>query len=184
MADLTTITGGGSFTRQNITGINNNFSALNSVVSMLQATTTLTNAQIIALQTTPIALVAAPGANKLAVPVYCNIVQHFPVTPYSTVDAAASLSVSVGDVIASSSVDISGSFGSTTPYLAMVPITSAYDVEGFLYIGPNDQANLLNKAIYLSCYNNSVNFTGGAAANTLGVSLVYMVLNVTTGLFE
>lgn len=166
-----------------------------------QAVIDIDHAGILTLTTAPPELVAAPGVGKIAFPLFAllrevgtvaytnaNIdgAQFFichPITsPLMTVlvnDSALFLSdiqIFFGD---------DSAFSSATKFVTMIPATGP---EGATYASVlaklvNDPGAMENQPILLFL-NNAGDLTGGDAANTLTVSLVYVIYNISTGLFE
>lgn len=154
---------------------------------LLAATVTLTNAQVLALPTTPVTLVAAQGAGRLIVgadslsfPAIFSI--NGPGTAYTNVDAAATWDL-VND-------GFNNSGGWANHYKAHDLLV--YGVPG---VGPvvdvaNPTAessgisetvneNAANQRVYLAATNGVLgNFTGGDASNTLTVTFLYVVVSV------
>jgi len=131
---------------------------------------TLTDAQIKALPTTGVELIAAPGANKIAwvIAAYLRFESH---GAYSNFDMSVHLDVgcpspadpmadvTIGDLLLGSSVN------KNSP-MAMATGMGTVD------------ADIVNKAVQLYATNGSSgNFTGGNAANKLKVFLRYIVLD-------
>jgi hypothetical protein len=161
-----------------------------------QATVTLTNAQIKALATEDnyIEIVPAAGANQLIVPSTAVIITNFGVG-YGGVATSASLYVGwpytpLGGVINLVGVytDLTGVLADTTAgaftllTLGLAKIlggaSSLLSVPGYTV---NPKPNL---PLVIAGTDASPAWTGGDAANTLTVSVLYSVLDVTTGVFS
>ena len=164
-----------------------------AAASPRQATATLTDAQIKALPSTPVVVVPAPGMNRvLLAPVTQGSMQIVLYLDwygdYTNIDATATWECAVGP------------FGPYARYGAGNKLAS------FLGWGAGGQANAVwllskndstvdgaalnnlsdvqNQPITLGMVNAALgNLTGGHAANTLTVSVLYSVLDVTTGRF-
>ncbi len=196
MADLVTITGGGAFTRQNITGINDNFDALNTGGGggsfLHQATVTLTNAQIKALPLTGVDIIPAQGSGTVVI---CGayvggglsgaMFMHW-VADYTNVDASIAWQFYVGNfnnILASYDAGDFFVWGAASPFFLLGPQSdpdTSYPIPVINSISDFD-----NKAVTLKVLNASLGaLTGGNASNTLTVSLPYMILNLSTGVFE
>jgi len=150
-----------------------------------QATVALTNAQITALPTTAVEIVAAPGINRQLCPVSAVFARNFTSGNYTnTTGFCAGYLLWHGDVQATTLAP--ASFFSTmgaTPFIVSsaseVP-DQAGDFTGFL----NGVNAPINKALEIgAATNDGLNFGGGNAANSMRVSVMYLVLNVTTGVF-
>lgn len=157
-------------------------------------TVILTDAQIKALPTTPIELVAAPGANMKVKPIGLTLRSNTTAGAYTNIDASyADLHLDInghyasyGPVDDSTSTpvltgvsNILGAAGSVV-YDGVVPSLSATSVAGTsLYVQPDafpGPATVLNQPLDLKMENNgSGNLTGGNAANTLKVVLYYVI---------
>jgi len=161
-----------------------------------QATVTLTDANVKALPTTPITLVAAPGSGK-------RIKLLAP--PSLHLDNTAGVYTNINTTYAAISVDWAGSWAAgallndnaASPALTQVtyflntshayisdltvPYMLADSIERWVYSGEVDAsgqpiANEDNVALKISVDNNgSGNFTGGNAANTLKVVVYYAI---------
>lgn len=152
----------------------------------------LNNTQIKALPTTRIEVVAAPGANKILLPLSAVLVLTAG-TGYGNINADDYLTLSHDD----GNVDKMSycrnetalftqltSFLSGNRTLFLVP-SAAHDASASALCSfSNSTASLVNKNLVLSTSGLEVDWTGGDPANTLRVSVSYMVLDVITGLFE
>lgn len=150
-----------------------------------QATVTLTDAQIKALPTTAITLVAAPGANKVILPVAVVAVVNTAAGAYTTNDATWTLTT--GDATyASLPVPMSNVLSGTTPRNVHFTLTDhgigGGDYEGALIGTGIPSANAALKVI--DDYLGASDYTDGHPTNTAKVSVAYLVLDVTTGVFE
>lgn len=158
--------------------------AASSSILLHQATVELTDAQIKALPTTAISVVAAPGANKAIVLSSAVWICNFAGGAYADTTGPAPQLFIQG----------SGS-GLTNPQsVAMGAANSVFqtsaggefgvlggDFEGFI----NASATLITNAplVIRDAWSDN-DYTGGNAANTLRVSVTYYVLNTLTGVFE
>jgi len=155
-----------------------------------QATVTLTNAQMIALPTTGISVVAAPGASQLLVPVQAIGIITL-VSVYTSI-TDASWSFAIGDTVASSVVVSSpclmdGVLGSTGTFalswvmgIDIAPGTLNFD--GIIVTG-GDSVNANKPLLIADIWGGIPNYGGGHASNTATISLSYLTLNTTTGVF-
>jgi len=142
-------------------------------LGVLSATVTLTDAQIKALPTTPIEIVAAPGANKITL--ISSIILHLDWT---------------ADYTNIAGINVVGALSGTNNGYMGGLLESAGDVSGLLANGQDSFAflfpvsnsyidnGLINDAFYLKSLNNSGNYTGGNAANTLKVTVYYIVVDL------
>ncbi len=162
-------------------------------LTLHQVTRTLTNAQVIALPVTPITLVAAPAAGHLIVPQCVYLASHI-VGQYSDIDADAYLELGVvGGAWLFPAVNEDP--GTTIlrdlllSDLAVVAVGAGgtnYPLQGWGIVGqPIVLTPFLAAALILSCDNAARDeFGGGNVANTLTVSVTYLLLDATTGIFS
>lgn len=175
-----------------------------SPVVIQKTTAALTNAQIKALPTTPFTVVAAPGAGRVIVVVSAFAHADLPGNNYytniaydeNTPGTYATLSITYGDgagVISKSLVNESVTFVQTlTQFLGV----NGLDPEDRLvFLGPyplgeyggvpkhpeiiSGSGGVVNQPVKLYCDNaGQGDFTGGNAANTLKVTVLYTVVDV------
>lgn len=164
-------------------------------------TVTLTNAQILALPTTPVEIVAAPGANKLLVPTmavllldssaaaYTNYNAFSGTEPYASSvylawDALSHFNDALNPVTASSFLAQSGRM-----WALLGPVTSnIQSVAGDTSVGAGlvytaavhvDTQGYENKPLHVVGQNNDLgDFAGGNAANSLRVWVEYRVVDL------
>ena len=145
-----------------------------------KATVTLTNAQIKALPTTPVEVVAAPGAGKLLVALYSVFALTTHAGDYTNINAAAQLGVDL-------------SFGLSTS-AGVLNEASGGGVSGVLAVGGpgigfvghtgnsppfEPPTTFVNTALVVAALNGgSGDFTGGNGANTLKVTVYYVVVDL------
>jgi hypothetical protein len=141
-------------------------------------TRTLTDAEIKALPSTPIAIAAAPGAGIARMPIYATLNLDWTAN-YTNIHGASQL--------------IMRSLGDSNPLLAYLDETDQSGVTGLLAPGQDtlalmqppglalstfilaqygiDPNGILNTAINFTAVNSAGDFTGGNAANTLRINL-------------
>jgi hypothetical protein len=171
--------------------------------AVLSATVPLTNAQIKALPGTDIQLVAAPGASKMILPLYAFLTADFAVA-YSGIDASseypalwvahARLPIFLAEFIndpdsfATPLTSLTDLLTGTNEFGAilwrMLPLaqsyitggapSNAFVIAGGAGPGPSD----LDNAPLKIGADNSINFTGGDAANSMKVTVLYTVLDI------
>lgn len=159
-----------------------------AAVTLYQATVSLTDAQIKALPTTPVEIVAAPGAGKMLSFVTAVLVLDNTAGVYSNVEAGANCRLTIGDFQAS----IWGDWSWLLTDGSEVGVVTIPGVIGTLGVGAVDSADdisLAGNSDYLSAVENqplrfqfanagSGALTGGHAANTLKVTVWYGVFEV------
>lgn len=156
--------------------------------AILKSTTALTDAQIKALPTTPITLIAAPGASKITFPIAAFLRMHW-VADYANIDAGAIVQIlsgtqnvmnqlletagsPVSGLLAGGGPDgTSGWIGAQSRSLA-VPTAFHYGIS-YLY-----DSDIANKPLNIAADNQGAgNFTGGNAGNVLTVTVLYTVID-------
>ncbi len=180
------------------TGVSGNLPLANlpaTLAQLLKATVTLTNAQILALPTTPITLIAAPGASLAIAPLHATVYSKTSAGAYTNINAAGVLGVrfatSLGLGLSWIPNDTAITNGSTTLLSDLLgtttnkrsSLTPQQGTEGRDDWGavPFVEATtaFTNLALLVDVDNNGGgNFTGGNAANTLIFVLYYFVETV------
>lgn len=162
-----------------------------------QVVRVLTNAEIIALPTTALLLLAAPGANKLIVPDYAVLIGRFSGGGYTGMVDQSSMRIRHINFALPALNDlteyVSGGFQSVTSFLAQGEQWTAFDKLETALTGERvipavfDIAGTENVGLQIAAINDDggpVNFGGGHASNELVVSVEYRILNIDTGVFE
>jgi hypothetical protein len=153
---------------------------------LLKATVTLTDAQIKALPTTPVEIVAAPGAGKLIWPLSAVIVCDTSANGYTNTDNVVALFIEWWD-----GSHLSNQWGVSHPNV--LNLLTAFD-KVVLHVPPADTPSAFGvelDGIYLSTSqladfplrlrlpnDPAGNFTGGDPANTLRCTVFYCVVDV------
>lgn len=162
---------------------------------ILRASVTLTDAQIKALPTTPITVVAAAGAGTVITPIAWRFIADLSGGAYATVNAAAYFHIRYNGGTDASSYILNAA--GTTPAKTMMTDIFVSTTKWFLILQPwqeqldpaSDEwgvvpvvaatGNIENKALECRINNGgSGNLTGGNAANTLTIVTLYTVESV------
>jgi hypothetical protein len=146
------------------------------------ATKTLTNAQVLALPTTAITLVAAPGAGFALVPLHATLRLTW-AADYTGIDAGAVLFVSGGSGrslgILSETVfgDVSGLLAFGEDATAWLPPLALSTSAGNSVRGSSGNQDSLTEDTPIKLdTDNVLDFGGGDAGNSLKVTLLYYVV--------
>jgi hypothetical protein len=148
----------------------------------------LTNAQLKALPTSFVELVAAPGANKLLVFHWC-LLSITAGTTYTNVDTGLMRGpfVAYGDWDADCSSFASFWAGGTDAFLLSpldLPINDSRYGQFFYPVAASGIGGGINKALKIGAWNDNGDYTGGTAGNSIVGVVAYSVFNITTGLIE
>lgn len=161
-----------------------------------QASVELTDAQIKALPTTGVQIVASPGANKMIVPVvgvlHTNAVW---IADYGNINSGASIAIKLGATNAllalhqpvSSSVSSLLAGGGPDGTVVVMPQQfqggAVYNPAGFGGIAGTYDSDVINQSLSISA-SNAGDFTGGHYLNTMSVTVAYFIFNTATKQFE
>lgn len=156
-----------------------------------QATVTLDNDQIIALPTTAVEIVSALGEGKAIFPVLVQL-RCAAVVDYSAIDAGAVIAINNGGNVGILSEGVNSSVTGL-----LVPGDPVDAANAFISLLQRDgdttfvtgisgyyDSDIGNKPLKIQTMNGGHNFGGGDSANTLVVSVAYMIFNTVTGEFE
>lgn len=161
------------------------------LAAIYQATVTLTNAQIKALPTTGIVLVAAPGSGKVIQPLLVTLFAKTTDGAYTGIDANASLSVVAGalfpmtyvpnDVLittgsATRLSDLLGGANNRRTHLFPFSDTEGVDLWGQV-ASVVASADGVNAALHIYI-DNALDLGGGHANNTLTAIVDYKIVDV------
>ena len=144
-------------------------------VAVKSATVTLTDAQIKALPTTQVGIVAAPGAGKVLFPVQWLIVADTRAGAYTNLDAAIS-----GPNLGwpSEPAQLFSAAASAVILTTVANKISAW--ENLADSGGDNLGNLEDQPLVIGIGNGaSGNLTGGNAANSLQVTVFYLEVSIT-----
>ena len=152
-------------------------------VVVLRKTVTLTDAQIKALPTTPFEIIAAQGAGKIIRWLGAWIVLNNSAGGYVAIGLPIlqlCYLVSPSVIEASGFVDVLGTLPVAGIHSAPIPPLSSFnDAESYLSWGPTDTGDLIvNAGLGIGdIYNGLADYTGGNAANTLKVTVLYTIVD-------
>jgi len=169
-----------------------NFVTLEDLALIKHAQVTLTDAQVKALPTTPVTLIAAPGSGLTIVPLQGILRATCTAGAYTNINAticnlavywlgdfnAWPLAGVVNDSSASPSPGkVTTLLGSASKHIAILPAYTDNYTNNWNLPPIIGDSTYENKAIAIAVDNNgSSNFTGGNSANTLRVDVIYLVL--------
>jgi hypothetical protein len=163
-------------------------------------TVLLTDAQIKALPTTPVQIVASPGASKVNIPLmtalritgttgYTNIPADFGELWLAWAQGAARAGVMIKDNSAAFLANFTAFFNNVSlPWpinQMLMPSARIFDPAAELFLQPDDATELIvDASLDLFCQTGAGDLTGGDAGNRLRCSVAYITWNLTTGEFE
>ncbi len=152
----------------------------------------LTDAQIKALPTTPITMVAAQGSGKFIVPVSLNLELNATSGGYSNINGYSWIALSsatsndasgyIGNdnTISPAMVNLTNFLSSANHRATQIPVPATWSDPGgwgVLAAVQGGSISVFNSALTIYADNSgSGNFTGGNAANSLIVTTLYLVL--------
>lgn len=149
----------------------------------------LANAEILALPTTPKELVAAPGANKVLVFSHAALYFEFE-SFYGNVSADSGARLYIGLRPASPTAVSQYLYARAMLYFPSASHVSVIglrddDVDGNAQIVGLEGASAINASLALLASNaGNGDYTDGDPANVLHITVLYSILNLTTGEFE
>lgn len=153
-----------------------------------QATVLLDNAAILLLPTTALALLPAPGTNRMLWPHVVIATLDAQAGAYTNVDGAGAYFTSGLGVSNATYALWTESQSESYPILAtgqndlLTTVLTMSKAAGYL---GGLTADVANVSFWIGFNNGvSLDFTGGHDDNTLRVSVAYYILNLTSGIFE
>jgi hypothetical protein len=150
--------------------------AASGLAPVHQATRELTDAEVKALNATPITVAPAVGLNRLCIPV-AGVMRRVFRSAYTNVNGAATIYLAdslAGTTVLSNSVDADFLIATSAAIATFNP-ANLYEAT---------RAALENAGIAVMSTNSAGAYTGGHADNRLVVSVSYLVLNLETGRYE
>jgi hypothetical protein len=154
--------------------------------SLLSATVTLTDAQIKALPTTGIQLVAAPGANKYILPIAASYYLDPSGGAYTGADDAGWSIAWQSEFWASSPTVMASPLQTTSKSLGIfsLSLTPVYTAGSFTGFAVGESAGgasgIIDKPLTIEDkFNGISDYGGGNAANKLVVTVVYTIVDLT-----
>ena len=149
-----------------------------------QSTVVLSNAQVIALPTTPVTVLPAPGAKRVIIPIFATLHLANWVADYGDIDVGATVNLTLAGVSVFSPVDnaVASEVGN---------LLAGGGPDGtFTFMGPTQRASgattnaiggfyesdIVNKPLTISMSNGQV-LSGGNAAQSLIVTVLYYILS-------
>jgi hypothetical protein len=172
-----------------------NFVTLNDLAPIKMAQVTLTDANVKALPTTPISLIAAPASGTRIVPLMAHLKTAFTAGAYTNINSDSWLGIVINaggtevDVLGYVPQDAAITNGTTTNISSLfaaansrVTLPMYSRTEGVDSWGPTPgsaaaSSNWDAKALSIKSDNNGSGvYTGGNAANTMLVTVLYLVL--------
>lgn len=148
----------------------------------------LTDAQIKALPTTPLTIVAAPGVGKRIAFLFGYLSVDASAGAYTDIAADASVmfgapgtgvSVFMLNSVSLSLTSVTDFFAAGSQRADFGPLLSVDAAEGYGGLAiPRAVSEVENLSLILTLSNGEIDLTGGNAANTLKVTVIYTIIDV------
>lgn len=143
------------------------------------ASITLNNDQIISLPTKPVQLIASPGAGKMLKFFSARMFLDATAGAYSGFDQNCEIDIAIAALNTSQYVEAdNGAFADDTAVHVLDYYDGARNVTKFASVWYGDVGDLADQGMFLRTFNQTLNFDGGNAANTLKIIVWYTVLTV------
>lgn len=147
--------------------------------TLLQATATLTDAQIKALPTTPFQIIAAPGMGKMVNVISCIAHIDTLAAEYTNVEETAYMLLGTGNLVEDlSTYTLPGFFQYAAKTTAVIGGVSYLKSGSTIIISEFGYTSNFENSSCVLILQNSVDLTGGDSANTLKITVNYLIVDL------